>query len=56
MFPIVQVGFGKGNFTERFVTTDVCHRLTQLEYIDLRYPRDNLLGVRFDPWHIKVNA
>ncbi len=55
-FDIGQTGFGKGNFTERFVTSDVCRRLTQLEYIDLRYPRDNLLGVRFEPWHIKVKA
>jgi D-alanyl-D-alanine carboxypeptidase len=55
-FDIGQIGFGKQNFTERFVTTDVCRRLMHLEYIDLRYPRDNLLGVRFEPWHIKVNA
>jgi hypothetical protein len=55
-FDIGQLGFGKGNFSERFVTTDVCRRLAQLEYVDLRYPRDNLLGVRFEPWHIKVTA
>jgi len=55
-FDVGQRGYGKGNFTERFVTTDVCRRLAQLEYIDLRYPRDNLLGVRFEPWHIKVKA
>lgn len=55
-FDVGQVGFGKGNFTERFVTSEVCQRLTQLRYIDLRYPRDNLLGVRFEPWHIKVTA
>jgi len=55
-FDVGQRGFGTGNFTERFVTTDVCRRLMQLEYVDLRYPRDNLLGVRFEPWHIKVRA
>ena len=55
-FDVGQIGYGKGNFTERFVTTEVCQRLTQLQYIDLRYPRDNLLGVRYEPWHIKVNA
>ncbi len=54
-FDVGQVGFGKGNFTERFVTSEVFRKLTQLEYVDLRYPRDNLLGVRFEPWHIKVS-
>lgn len=55
-FDVGQRGFGTGNFTERFVTTDVCRRLMQLAYVDLRYPRDNLLGVRFEPWHIKVKT
>jgi len=53
-FDVGQVGFGPANFTARFTTTDVCRRLEDLGYIDLRYQRDNCLGVRFEPWHIKV--
>lgn len=53
-FDVGQQGFGKNNFTDRFVTTPVFARLCELEYVDLRYPRDNMLGVRFEPWHIKV--
>lgn len=55
-FDVGQRGFGKNNFTERFVTTPVFDQLCRLEYVDLRYPRDNLLGVRFEPWHIKVRS
>ena len=29
-------------------------RLTDLGYIDIRYPPDNDQGVRFEPWHIKA--
>ncbi len=55
-FDLGQVGYGADNFTERFVTSDVFRKLKDLDYIDLRYPKDNLLGVRFEPWHIKVAA
>ncbi|MBF0273511.1 MAG: D-alanyl-D-alanine carboxypeptidase family protein [Magnetococcales bacterium] len=55
-FDVGQAGLGAFNFTERFVTTPVFHRLRDLGYLRLRYPRDNLLGVRFEPWHIKVNV
>lgn len=54
-FDVGQVGFGADNFTERFTTTKVYGRLVDLGYIKLRYPQDNLLGVRFEPWHIRVN-
>ncbi|MBF0262913.1 MAG: D-alanyl-D-alanine carboxypeptidase family protein [Magnetococcales bacterium] len=54
-FDVGQTGYGAFNFTERFVTTPVFKRLRDLGYLRLRYPRDNLLGVRFEPWHIKVN-
>jgi hypothetical protein len=53
-FDVGQVGFGAANFTERFTTTEVCRKLGDLGYIDLRYQQDNRLGVRFEPWHIKV--
>ena len=54
-FDVGQAGFGSDNFTERFVTTKVYKKLKKLGYIDIRYARDNLLGVRFEPWHIKIN-
>ncbi|MBF0588043.1 MAG: D-alanyl-D-alanine carboxypeptidase family protein [Magnetococcales bacterium] len=53
-FDVGQRGFGYQNFTDRFVTTKIFKRLAELGYIRLRYPRDNMLGVRFEPWHIKV--
>jgi hypothetical protein len=53
-FDVGQIGFGADNFTERFATTAVFKHLTDLGYINLRYPVNNLLGVRFEPWHIKV--
>lgn len=53
-FDVGQVGFGAENFTDRFTTTPVFKKLENLGYIKLRYVRNNLLGVRFEPWHIKV--
>jgi len=54
-FDVGQRQFGSDNFTERFTTSQVYRKLQALGYLDLRYPRDNLLGVRFEPWHIKVD-
>ncbi len=53
-FDVGKKGYGAANFTERFVSTDVYRKLVDLGYLRLRYPEDNLLGVRFEPWHIKV--
>jgi len=53
-FDVGQVGFGTYNFTEYFINSDVYKKLEGLGYLSLRYPQDNLLGVRFEPWHIKV--
>jgi hypothetical protein len=53
-FDVGQVGLGVANFSLRFMGTDVYKRLRDLDYINLRYPEGNLLGVRFEPWHIKV--
>ncbi len=55
-FDVGQVGFGGANFTGRFINTDVYKKLEELGYLRLRYPRANLLGVRFEPWHIKVQT
>ena len=46
---------GAANFTDAFAKTDEYMRLIDLGYIDMRYPVDNHLGVRFEPWHIKVS-
>ncbi len=53
-FDVGQVGFGIANFTERFATTPVYRHLMDLGYIQIRYERGNMLGVRFEPWHVKV--
>ena len=53
-FDVGKVGFGKRNFTADFSDTDEFKRLTDLGYIDIRYPQNNPFGVRYEPWHIKV--
>ena len=53
-FDVGQVGYGAINFTARFIKTDVFKKLEDCGYLKLRYPQGNLLGVRFEPWHIKV--
>lgn len=54
-FDVGQGGFGAANFTARFMRTEVYKRLKERGYLTLRYPQDNMLGVRFEPWHIKVS-
>lgn len=53
-FDVGKKGFGKSNFTSRFSETKEYKRLIELEYVDLRYTIDNQVGVRYEPWHIKV--
>jgi len=53
-FDVGQVGFGSANFTTRFSGTSVYKKMTQLDYIRFRYPRNNRLGVQFEPWHVQV--
>jgi len=55
-FDVGQKGYGAMNFTDRFTTTEVFKKLEQLDYISIRYPKDNMAGVRFEPWHIRVNS
>lgn len=55
-FDVGKRGFGVANFTERFTTTRVYSSLVNTGYVKLRYTRGNHLGVRFEPWHIKVVA
>ena len=53
-FDVGKRDFGKLNFTAEFANTAEYHKLIQLKYVDLRYTRDNQVGVRYEPWHIKV--
>jgi hypothetical protein len=53
-FDVGKVGFGRKNFTTDFAGTDEFQKLVDLGYVDMRYPLNNLLGVRYEPWHIKV--
>lgn len=55
-FDVGQKGYGKLNFTGTFTETDVYKKLAELGYLKLRYPEDNRLGVRYEPWHIKINV
>jgi len=54
-FDVGQKGYGKLNFTGSFTETEVYKRLSEMGYLQLRYPADNRLGVRYEPWHIKIN-
>lgn len=55
-FDVGQRQYGKSNFTSRFTETHVFSKLSKLGYLTLRYPRGNFLGVRYEPWHVKVNS
>lgn len=55
-FDVGQRGFGYRNFTADFTTTSVYKQLSVSGYLSLRYPKDNFLGVRFEPWHVKVHS
>ncbi|MBQ62174.1 MAG: hypothetical protein CMQ19_08870 [Gammaproteobacteria bacterium] len=53
-FDVGKVGLGSKNFTSEFAQTKEFQRLVDLGYVDMRYPLNNLLGARYEPWHIKV--
>lgn len=53
-FDVGKKGYGHFNFTARFSETDEYKKLIDLKYIDLRYTVNNRVGVRYEPWHIKV--
>ena len=53
-FDVGKVGYGSKNFTEAFSSTDEFKKLVDLGYVSIRYPRNNMLGVRYEPWHVKV--
>jgi hypothetical protein len=53
-FDVGRKGFGRHNFTTRFVTTQEFKKLRKLDYISMRYKVNNKDGVRYEPWHIEV--
>jgi hypothetical protein len=53
-FDVGQVGAGLNNFTAEFARTDEFKRLQDLGYVRIRYTANNNLGVRYEPWHIRV--
>jgi hypothetical protein len=53
-FDVGKVGMGRRNFTSAFAHTDEFKKLIDSGYIQIRYPKDNPFGVRYEPWHIKV--
>jgi zinc D-Ala-D-Ala carboxypeptidase len=55
-FDIGKRGYGLRNFTEDFAATEEFKGLVGLGYIEIRYAEENHLGVRFEPWHIKVHS
>lgn len=55
-FDIGRRGYGLKNFTDEFARTEEYKKLIDLGYVQIRYTESNLLGVRFEPWHIKVHT
>ena len=53
-FDVGRKGWGGKNFTDAFSQTDEFKRMQDLGYVTIRYDEGNTLGVRFEPWHIKV--
>lgn len=53
-YDVGKMGMGAANFTDAFADSDVFKRMADLGYIQIRYMQANTLGVRFEPWHIKV--
>lgn len=55
-FDIGSKALGAKNFTSAFAETKEYKKLVELGYVDIRYDVENLEGVRFEPWHIKVEV
>lgn len=53
-FDIGVRGLGNANFTLRLTRTAEYRQMMELGYVEVRYPRENELGVRYEPWHIKA--
>lgn len=55
-FDVGKVGMGEQNFTADFSRTSEYKRLISLGYVDIRYTDTNKFGVRYEPWHIKIES
>jgi hypothetical protein len=53
-FDVGKKGFGVANFSEKFTTTQEYKELIKLDYVSIRYVKNNKDGVRYEPWHIEV--
>ncbi|MEA1914244.1 MAG: M15 family metallopeptidase [Campylobacterota bacterium] len=53
-FDVGKKGFGHYNFTSRFALTKEFSQMRKLKYIDVRYTMNNIDGVRYEPWHVKI--
>jgi hypothetical protein len=53
-FDIGQKGLGEANFSEQFTATAVFKDLAEQGFVQYRYERDNMYGVRYEPWHVKL--
>ena len=53
-FDVGKKHWGYKNFTSKFAKTSEFKKMRQLDYIGMRYSKNNKDGVRFEPWHVEV--
>ena len=53
-FDVGRKGWGHKNFTADFASTYEFSKMQKLDYIGMRYNKNNEDGVRFEPWHVEV--
>ncbi|MEA3331296.1 MAG: M15 family metallopeptidase, partial [Campylobacterota bacterium] len=53
-FDVGRIGWGYKNFTADFASTKEFKKMRKLDYIGMRYNKNNSDGVRFEPWHVEV--
>jgi hypothetical protein len=53
-FDVGRRGWGYKNFTSEFASTMEFEKMMKLNYIGMRYNKNNSDGVRFEPWHVEV--
>ena len=53
-FDIGKVNFDWRNFTSAIVGTEEYKSLSELDYVEIRYPKNNKLGLKYEPWHLKI--
>ena len=53
-FDVGRKGWGYKNFTADFASTQEFSKMQKLDYIGMRYNKNNKDGVRFEPWHVEV--